>query len=391
LRCSCGTGRVARKHSQVADALPQLGAELGLRNLIRAHLLVQSLRLGTWLGAEVRQRLAQPRVLAQRVGATTAEGVEADEARAMRLAQGLLGDQAPRRARRLLQLAARLEDRRQLLEHLHELQLELLARDDRPVLVAILGQQALAIELDGARIRAYVAAPARLRGLGAERVHVDPDTRRLEDQQLAGGHEQARTLHAEHAARVVQRLAQVRRGRRRIQVGPQDVHHLLALEPMRRRERQQLQQCRRLASRPLPVPNRIGTHRDAEAAQQFDPKQRRHRGSPFPCRPYSALGRVCDRCASTPTRCAAPRATRSACRRSSRAASGHRRGRRPPMTVREVAPDNDYSPAIAGLLEDGRGWVRTSDLSRVKREQGVEQRPLEQGRLFLICSEFLEP
>jgi hypothetical protein len=31
------------------------------------------------------------------------------------------------------------------------------------------------------------------------------------------------------------------------------------------------------------------------------------------------------------------------------------------------AAENDESPAAAGLSEDGRGWFRTSDLSRVKR------------------------
>jgi hypothetical protein len=39
-------------------------------------------------------------------------------------------------------------------------------------------------------------------------------------------------------------------------------------------------------------------------------------------------------------------------------------------------------PASADLPEDGRGWFRTSDLSRVKRdEREGGQRP-EQGRLF---------
>ena len=34
-----------------------------------------------------------------------------------------------------------------------------------------------------------------------------------------------------------------------------------------------------------------------------------------------------------------------------------------------AAPENDESPANAGLSADGRGWFRTSDLSRVKAEQ----------------------
>ena len=39
----------------------------------------------------------------------------------------------------------------------------------------------------------------------------------------------------------------------------------------------------------------------------------------------------------------------------------------PSEPARDVDPENDESPTDAGLPEDGRGWVRTSDLSRVKR------------------------
>jgi hypothetical protein len=39
----------------------------------------------------------------------------------------------------------------------------------------------------------------------------------------------------------------------------------------------------------------------------------------------------------------------------------------PSTTAREVTPENDESPTDAGLPGDGRGWVRTSDLSRVNK------------------------
>ena len=38
-----------------------------------------------------------------------------------------------------------------------------------------------------------------------------------------------------------------------------------------------------------------------------------------------------------------------------------------PRQPAEVDPENDESPADAGLPEDGRGGFRTCDLSRVKR------------------------
>jgi hypothetical protein len=39
----------------------------------------------------------------------------------------------------------------------------------------------------------------------------------------------------------------------------------------------------------------------------------------------------------------------------------------PSVSVSAEAPDNDETPAAAGASEDGPGWFRTSDLSRVKR------------------------
>jgi integrase len=39
----------------------------------------------------------------------------------------------------------------------------------------------------------------------------------------------------------------------------------------------------------------------------------------------------------------------------------------PPEAPKGVVPVNDESPADAGPSDDGRGWFRTSDLSRVKR------------------------
>jgi beta-phosphoglucomutase-like phosphatase (HAD superfamily) len=41
--------------------------------------------------------------------------------------------------------------------------------------------------------------------------------------------------------------------------------------------------------------------------------------------------------------------------------------RLPPLAPAGTDPENDESPATTGLPDDGRGWFRTSDLSRVKR------------------------
>jgi hypothetical protein len=40
---------------------------------------------------------------------------------------------------------------------------------------------------------------------------------------------------------------------------------------------------------------------------------------------------------------------------------------RPPEPAATDTPENDETPDRAGASGDGRGWFRTSDLSRVKR------------------------
>lgn len=43
---------------------------------------------------------------------------------------------------------------------------------------------------------------------------------------------------------------------------------------------------------------------------------------------------------------------------------------------------SDESPAGAGPSDNGRGWFRTDDLSRVKRVSEADDEPLVQGTLF---------
>ena len=46
---------------------------------------------------------------------------------------------------------------------------------------------------------------------------------------------------------------------------------------------------------------------------------------------------------------------------------GTGRANQPPNGLAAETPDSAESPADAAPSDDGRGWVRTSDLSRVKR------------------------
>src|SRR5829696_2477570 len=65
-------------------------------------------------------------------------------------------------------------------------------------------------------------------------------------------------------------LAQVVGGRLPARVGPQEVHHLFAVEAVARTEGKQLHQGGYLPEPPLAVLDRPRPHRDREAAQQLD-------------------------------------------------------------------------------------------------------------------------
>jgi hypothetical protein len=75
------------------------------------------------------------------------------------------------------------------------------------------------------------------------------------------------------------RLAQVRPGRRRSELGPEKIHHLLTLQAMARCERKQLDKGSRLSPTPLLVRNDASSDRGAKATEQIDPKKLRHADS----------------------------------------------------------------------------------------------------------------
>ncbi len=91
------------------------------------------------------------------------------------------------------------------------------------------------------------------------------------------------------------------------------------------------------------------------------------------------------RFASMPTRCDATRATRSGSERSSRAAIGTIALIGPtsgPMTFPWKRSGTTKTPQMQGLHPMGAAGFRTSDLSRVKRDESGGGQPPEQGRLF---------
>ncbi len=65
-------------------------------------------------------------------------------------------------------------------------------------------------------------------------------------------------------------LVEVVRGGGRGAVAPQHVHHLLAMQPMARREREQLDELPRLLQAPGPVGHRLAVDLGGKPAQQRD-------------------------------------------------------------------------------------------------------------------------
>jgi hypothetical protein len=219
----------------------------------------------------VPERGPQVLVLAHRVGPPARERVQPHKADVPLLEQRVGGDEEGHGPERARDVAAALEQRRLLLEEREELDTQLVARPDSPVLVAVVGQEALAVERDRLRVELEVGAAARAVGRRTELLDVDADPVRGERDELARRLDEglARARLGQPPG-VVERLAQVRGGRRRRELGPERFHHLLAVEPVPRREREQLHHRCGLALPPRLLRDRPAVHRDPEAAEKAD-------------------------------------------------------------------------------------------------------------------------
>ncbi len=118
-----------------------------------------------------------------------------------------------------------------------------------PLLVAVVGQQVPAVELERLLgTRDVTVGPVGVRGL-LEGVHVDDDLCVGEQRDhVARQHHAART--AQGRPRVVGGLVQARRSLREIQVRPQEVDQLFAVQPPSRAKREELDQRCRTAAPP---------------------------------------------------------------------------------------------------------------------------------------------
>nr|BFE70399.1 hypothetical protein GCM10020092_037000 [Actinoplanes digitatis] len=143
---------------------------------------------------------------------------------------------------------------RQLDEQLTEEFPEFLAPRCRPVLEPVLGQQVTGVRGDRGAQAGQAAVGAGGRGEPLEVPHVDVDeaARAQHHHVVVQLHQPGvRSVAGEHAPGDVQRLVQIVRGRRDRPVRPQHVQQHVAVHPLVRREREQLDQRPGLAQAPL--------------------------------------------------------------------------------------------------------------------------------------------
>jgi hypothetical protein len=148
--------------------------------------------------------------------------------------------------------------------------LELRARPRREVVVPVLGQELAAVERERGPRR--MRAPRAEGGCGRVLEALDVDVRHQHEQAVSRLHRPR----PERLAGDVDGLVEVVRGRGRIEIGPEGVHRLLAVEPVAPGERQELHELARLLQPPGAVRHRLSADRGREAAEKPD-RDARHR------------------------------------------------------------------------------------------------------------------
>ena len=158
--------------------------------------------------------------------------------------------------------AARVSQRVELRRQLVGKDSKLTASFIRPVVVAVLRKELAAVERERRPICRRRAGSARI-GRG-ENKPVDVDLGD-EEEHLVTQLDRVRT---ESAAGDVHRLMEVVRGGARCTIGPEDVHRLLTVKPMSRRESEELHELAGLLQAPHRLRDRSPVDGGCEAAEQ---------------------------------------------------------------------------------------------------------------------------
>ncbi len=270
-------GPVTGHHPQVSDPLPTLGGVAPRALGPGVDLLVELDGLDAGINPDLgRQRLAQRLVDGQRLGPLARRREDSHQPVRRFLVHRIHRHGPAKQTCGLDELTTRLEEGGQLDEHGERVGLQFGVPTDHPLFVPIFGK-----ELTPAQRRWPADTPRCLSlarasdGGQFERVDVDPRAGR-QAQQLALRDDQGRAvaeLTRQLGTRSMHHLAEVAGGRDRVQLGPQRVDDLVAMEPVTRRQGQHLHKGLRLAPTPVDLVDNPLADADSEAPQQLD----RHR------------------------------------------------------------------------------------------------------------------
>ncbi len=137
---------------------------------------------------------------------------------------------------------------------------------DRPVFVAVFGQEFAAVEAEGGGVVGQgPSAPGRGDG-GLEHGRVDPEPPlglQGEGAILAAD----RAVGSEDPAGGVERAAQIIVGGGRVEFGPEGFHHLLALQALRGREGEEFDEAAGLAPPPTAIDDRRAADHQAKTTE----------------------------------------------------------------------------------------------------------------------------
>ena len=268
-----GTGAVAGGHAEVADVLPPLSGLGRSRLLTHRNLLVELDGLHGRSGAELAlERLAQRTVDRRRLGSPPRQCQHAQECADRLLVRGIDHARAAEQPGCLVEIGARFQRGGELGQHGCCFVMQDLPAGRCPVLVEVFRQELALPQCDSGAVQVHILGDSGLRDRCLELRDVDPSVG-PQHQQVTLRDDDLRYLSSQVAhggACPEDGLAQVVAGGRGIEIGPQRVHDLLAVQSMAGSECKPLDEGLRSALWPIDFVEASSPGAHAEPAEEFN-------------------------------------------------------------------------------------------------------------------------
>ena len=223
------------------------------------------------------QRLAQQMELRQRALAAARERVDTHQLAVRALVQGLVNERLVKCRECRGGVACLLVQAGEIDEQGEVALAQRLPSRRRPLVEAILGEQLAGVQVDRLPISLDARRARGLRRSRLELLDVDSEPVTGEGEDIVNERDPRRAVlstRVQSATRDEHHLAQVVRRRRRIPIGPQRLDHVLAMQRVSGREREQLDDTARLPQPPSRLIHHLPIRGDAKAAEKVDPELR---------------------------------------------------------------------------------------------------------------------